>query len=224
MERRTSMTISAFYFNANECMNCKACMAACNDVHNISPELHLRKVLQAEVGQWEYQNGIPCASRIFSYSISVSCNHCNNPLCATACPQKAITKDQANGIVFINQDLCIGCGKCAKACPYHAPVVDRRVKKALKCDTCFDLRKNNDLPACVASCSMRCLSFYSGENYEDIINQILYDHECIDSSSLVFPGQNALLPNPDPTEPNLFITPHRNDNGLTSDDIVSHDN
>lgn len=138
--------------------------------------------------------------------------------------QKAITKDQANGIVFINQDLCIGCGKCAKACPYHAPVVDRRVKKALKCDTCFDLRKNNDLPACVASCSMRCLSFYSGENYEDITNQILYDHECIDSSSLVFPGQNALLPNPDLTEPNLFITPHRNDNGLTSDDIVSHDN
>ncbi len=217
------MSVSVFYINANECMNCKACMAACNDVHNLSPELHLRKVLQAEAGEWKFKEGITQQINVFSYSLSLSCNHCNNPICVDSCPRQAIIKDPDNGIVFIDLDLCIGCGICTKQCPYHAPVVDTRIKKALKCDTCFNLRNKGESPACVAACSMRCLSFYTGDTLEDVIATIQSEHnQTPESLTIIFPGQNALLPNPETTNPNLALTPHRRDAGLTSDDIVTH--
>lgn len=215
------MSISAFYCNANECMNCKVCMAACNDVHNLSPELHLRKVHQAEAGQWSYKEGIPYQSNIFSYSISMSCNHCDDPACVKVCPQNALNKDADEGIVFIDHELCIGCGKCAKTCPYHAIVVDKKKKRACKCDTCFDLRNQGELPACVAACSMRCLSFYTADTHEQILEQIRKEHGDIpDQLDLIYPGANALLPDPNLTHPNFVLTPHRKDTGLETDDIV----
>lgn len=217
------MSISAFFCNANECMNCKVCIAACNDIHNLSPELHLRNVLQAEAGSWEYCDGIPYQSNIFSYSVSTSCNHCDNPACVEVCPRKALSKNIETGIVFVDTGLCIGCGKCAKVCPYHAIVIDSRLKQARKCDTCLDLRNQGESPACVAACSMRCLSFYTAETTDEILDQVRKDHKDASGQiNLIYPAANALLPNPDLTHPNLIMTPHRKDNGLASDDISTH--
>lgn len=203
------MSTCAFYINADECMNCKTCMAACNDVHNLSPELHLRTVIQTEKGDWSYDGDIPLSSNVFAYSLSISCNHCDNPICVVSCPRSAIAKDLQSGVVFIDQDLCIGCGKCAKQCPYHAPIVNRNTKKAIKCDTCYAMRNEGEIPACVAACSMRCLSFYTGDTLEDVMTTIRDTDEA--GGRIITPGKNGILPDPNITNPNLVITPHRRD-------------
>ena len=47
-----------------------------------------------------------------------NCRGCFARPCVYNCPKKAISI--VNGRSFINQELCIKCGKCVSACPYHA--------------------------------------------------------------------------------------------------------
>ena len=49
------------------------------------------------------------------------CNHCDNPPCRTVCPT-GTTSNDANGIVTVDQDLCMGYRACMLASPYHARV------------------------------------------------------------------------------------------------------
>ena len=52
------------------------------------------------------------------YKVTVGCQNCLAASCQQVCPKGAISF--VNGRSFIDKDKCIKCGKCAKACPYHA--------------------------------------------------------------------------------------------------------
>ncbi len=56
------------------------------------------------------------------------------PACVASCPTGAMAKDTDTGIVSNDPDVCIGCGACAKACPYGAPAVVETLGIAKKCD------------------------------------------------------------------------------------------
>ena len=199
------MTQYGFVFDADACANCKACMAACKDVHDMPAGYKLRRVMTAEAGEWQANGSAWSPQGVFSYSVSVACNHCDNPACMAACDQGAVSKNPESGIVTIDEGVCIGCGSCAKACPYGAPVVLPDAGHASKCDLCAARLANGDGPACVAACMTRCL------NYGDIAElRATYGDN----------ADNALLPSSDLTRPNIVILPHRNDTGLTSVDIV----
>lgn len=98
-----------------------------------------------------------------------SCQHCKNPSCMIDCPTGAIGRD-ARGEVFIREDLCTGCGSCAKACPWDniqiAPRSESNEKGkgraanaypdvAVKCDLCAGSAAG---PACVASCPTQAIA------------------------------------------------------------------
>ena len=52
------------------------------------------------------------------YRVTESCQNCLAASCQKVCPKDAISF--VNGKSCIDPEKCIKCGKCAKACPYHA--------------------------------------------------------------------------------------------------------
>ena len=52
------------------------------------------------------------------YKVTVGCLNCLAASCQQVCPKGAISF--VNGRSHIDTSKCIKCGKCAKACPYHA--------------------------------------------------------------------------------------------------------
>lgn len=52
------------------------------------------------------------------YRVTESCQNCLAASCQKVCPKGAISF--VNGKSFIDRDKCVKCGKCEKACPYHA--------------------------------------------------------------------------------------------------------
>ena len=54
------------------------------------------------------------------YKVSNYCQNCLAASCQKVCPKDAISF--RNNRSYIDLDKCIRCGKCAKACPYHAIV------------------------------------------------------------------------------------------------------
>ena len=52
------------------------------------------------------------------YRVTESCQNCLAASCQKVCPKNAISF--VNGKSHIDMEKCIKCGKCEKACPYHA--------------------------------------------------------------------------------------------------------
>lgn len=59
-----------------------------------------------------------------SYFVSNSCHSCIAHSCMSICPTGAIGLQ--NGHTYIDQDVCIRCGKCYTACQYHAIIKNER--------------------------------------------------------------------------------------------------
>lgn len=53
-----------------------------------------------------------------SYFVTPACRGCINHRCEEVCPKGAITIVDKHAV--IDQTKCVECGRCAKACPYHA--------------------------------------------------------------------------------------------------------
>jgi len=55
-----------------------------------------------------------------SYLVTNACRGCFARPCVNNCPKKAISVSK--GQAKIDYDLCVDCGKCLDACPYHAVI------------------------------------------------------------------------------------------------------
>lgn len=53
-----------------------------------------------------------------NYTVSNLCRGCLASQCIVSCPKGAIS--MVNGKAHIDESMCVGCGKCQEACPYHA--------------------------------------------------------------------------------------------------------
>lgn len=189
------MSQLAFFVDSDKCITCKACGLACKDKNDLAPGRKFRKVYSQSAGSWSVDDaGAATPIDVFSYSISLACNHCAMPLCLAACPVQAIVK-RDDGIVYIDQELCTGCKACSEACPYDAPSFDAEASLMGKCDLCRDLIDSGDTPACVRACSMQALEF--GE-----LDELMQKHP--EAVQQVDP-----LPSPSESQPSLLIVPRR---------------
>lgn len=182
-----------FFFNADICVGCKACQIACKDKNQLPVGVLWRRVVDYGGGSWTQVGDILVPQDMFGYFTSISCNHCENPSCLDACPTAAISKDE-NGIVRIDDSVCIGCRYCEWACPYGAPQFNHELRVMTKCDFCYDLQAEGKNPACVDACPMRALEYGDVEElrakYGDVV-------------------EIEPLPSRAITSPALVIKPHR---------------
>jgi formate dehydrogenase iron-sulfur subunit len=151
----------AFYIDSSLCTGCKSCQVACKSVHGLPAEdtgtpVNYSYPARITATTWTY-----VSENSSNKSVKRMCNHCTNAECIKNCPEAAISKYA--GMVFINQDRCIGCGTCERVCPYYAVgVLHRDVKnlkrnKAYKCDACISF--NIASPACVKACPTGSLQY-----------------------------------------------------------------
>lgn len=185
------MTQYGFHFDGQRCTGCKTCVMACKDYHDLTPEIAFRQVYEYGAGTWEQDENGVWNHDVFTYYVSSACNHCEKPACMANCPQGAIEKDEETGIVKRDEEKCIGCGTCAKTCPYGAPKVDEEAKKAVRCDMCASRIAEGKKPICVESCPLRAL-----------------DCGPIDELRAEYGDVVAIAPLPDPSEtnPSVVIT------------------
>jgi len=139
-----------FYFNADNCIACHACEAACSEKNDLPSHIAFRSVGYVEGGSW------PAYQRL---NISMACNHCDDPVCLKGCPTRAYTKFAEYGAVLQDPDICFGCGYCTWVCPYNAPQLDLQAGHVSKCNMCVDRLEAGLKPACAAACLAGALDF-----------------------------------------------------------------
>lgn len=148
-----------FYFNADSCIGCRACAAACKDKNDLAIGKKFRRVYDYAGGGWSVEDGVCTYEDVFVYSLSTSCNHCENPICVANCPTGAMTKRPEDGVVYVREELCVGCKMCVMSCPYHQPRYDEARGCSTKCDLCRSLIDAGENPACVDACVTRALQW-----------------------------------------------------------------
>src|ERR1700676_2804853 len=136
---------SLLILDLENCTRCDACVNACADAHEGVTRL--------------VRDGL----RFDKYLVATSCRQCRDPLCMVGCPVGSIRR--RNSLEVIIEDWCIGCGLCARNCPYgninlhpfevlvedlqqagHKKAVVQQ--KATSCDLCTNLKE----PSCVYAC------------------------------------------------------------------------
>ena len=126
-------------FRKKDCMGCHACEVACKQEHGLGVGPRLVRVIEKS-----------------SDFIPVYCHHCAKAPCKAACPEGAISRNE-QGIVLIDEALCIGCKECMEACPFGAMQFDDDNEIAVKCDLCVERLENNEAPACSNACASGCI-------------------------------------------------------------------
>src|SRR5579859_5388882 len=69
------------------------------------------------------------------------CKHCTHAGCLQACPTGAIIVNEF-GDVYVQPDICNGCGYCVPSCPFGVIDLLQEDGRAWKCTLCYDRQKD----------------------------------------------------------------------------------
>ncbi|MGH9887019.1 MAG: 4Fe-4S dicluster domain-containing protein [bacterium] len=156
----------AMFTDTSLCIGCRACQVACKQWNE----------LPMEEPEWTggYQNHAHFTDKTYRLVrfiekpqangelqwllMSDVCKHCERAGCLEACPTGAIVRTE-HGSIYIQPDVCNGCGYCVPACPFG--VVARREDdgRAFKCTLCYDRLAGQLEPACAKACPTDSIQF-----------------------------------------------------------------
>lgn len=180
------MTRYGMAIDLNRCFGCQACAAACKIANNLPKNVNYNVVytktdedfdtLGVAVARGAVSND--CAGGTYEnpklFFLPMQCQHCEDPSCTKVCPTGATSK-RADGIVVVDDSLCIGCRSCVMACPYdgvrtmiegdaeyyldvvvgEADAPKHAVGTVEKCTFCHNLIERGEVPACMQLCPGR---------------------------------------------------------------------
>ena len=136
------------------------------------------------------------------YKVTVGCQNCLAASCQQVCPKGAISF--VNGRSHIDTSKCIKCGKCAKACPYHAIIHLERPCQAscgmdaIGCDEHGKAVINQDKCVACGQCLVSCpfgAIVYKGQIFQ-VIQSILKGDKVIAIVAPAFIGQFSGMVSP----------------------------
>ncbi len=157
----------AIYVNVSRCIGCYACIVGCNNWHG--EEVARIRIIDRVNGKY------PDITR---WIFPVMCMQCEDAPCIETCPEEAIRK-RDDGIVWIDEDRCIGCGECMDVCPYKAIFLDEVEGKSKKCDFCMERIDKGINPFCVEACPTDALLFGNLDDPEDKISRLIASKKAI---------------------------------------------
>jgi len=145
------MKTYALEIDHEACWGCKTCEVACKQENRAADGVKL--IFVSEEGP-----GMIDGKLDFVFRVNL-CRHCDDPPCADACSEEAISK-RSDGTVVMDYDLCTGCQLCIAACPYDAIEFDDDKSIAQKCNLCHHRIESGLIPACADNvCPAHCIYF-----------------------------------------------------------------
>jgi formate dehydrogenase iron-sulfur subunit len=220
-------TITGFLTDSTLCIGCKACEVACKEWNGVAEDgLNWSGFSYDNTGAvghstWrhvKFVEGKPQpgfggnASEQLSWEFSSDvCKHCEVAGCLEACPTGAIVRTEFGG-VFIQPDVCNGCGYCVVSCPFG--VVERNPDdgRAFKCTFCYDRQKVGLQPACAQACPTESIKFgplellhvVADERMEELQSRGMDDAQLYDPRDTSVGGIHAMfIVRGDPRQYNL---------------------
>ncbi len=122
------------------CSGCRACEMACSVVHE---QQFGSSVSRIRVVKMEHEG----------LDVPVTCHQCTEPPCMEVCPVDAITRNGKTNAILIDEEECIGCGRCVEACWAGAINFHPDKNMPFVCDLC------NGNPQCVDRCPLGALVY-----------------------------------------------------------------
>jgi formate dehydrogenase iron-sulfur subunit len=168
------MSPTAFLTDSTLCIGCKACEVACKEWNQVPEDglawsgLSYDNTLRLGHSSWRHVKFVEQApiaglggnaGQALSWQFSSDvCKHCEHAGCLEGCPTGSIVRTEFGG-VYVQPDICNGCGYCVVTCPFG--VIDRRPDdgRAFKCTFCYDRQKVGLQPACSTVCPTQSILF-----------------------------------------------------------------
>ncbi len=156
-----------FFTDSTLCIGCKACEVACKQWNALPSDgmewsgqsydntLHLSDTTWRHVSFTE--QALPDGGVRWLFNSDV-CKHCTAAPCQEACPTGALIRNEYDD-VYVQQDVCNGCGYCVAACPFGVLGRSRSDGIVHKCTLCYDRQRDGLEPACAKSCPTDSIQF-----------------------------------------------------------------
>ena len=194
-ERRPGKRLG-LVIDLDTCVGCHACAVACKEWNTggyPAPLSDADPYGASPSGAWlnrvhgfEADDGAEGRAGGRTVYFPKSCLHCEDAACVTVCPTGASYKRSEDGIVLVDEKLCIGCGLCAWACPYGAREMDPLDGVMKKCTLCIDRIYNQNLaeeervPACVSVCPVSARHFGDFADPESAVSRLVAERGTVE--------------------------------------------
>lgn len=129
--------------NPKKCSGCKLCEMNCSFQHFKVSAPHLANI--RILGRETHAEFTPTL-----------CRQCAGKFCIKACPEDALSVNEATGAICVDREKCTLCGACVSACPFNGIYISTNPEGQpylMVCDLC-----GGD-PQCAKYCRLGALIY-----------------------------------------------------------------